>query len=88
MRTLNGAGLNIVEELVFKDHHDYTQEDVERTQKHLSKSGAEYVVTTEKDMVKLDQLDLSKIKIYSIGVEFKLSQKAENRLIDIIIKEG
>ena len=87
MRTLNGAGLNIVEELVFKDHHDYTQEDVERTQKHLSKSGAEYVVTTEKDMVKLDQLDLSKIEIYSIGVEFKLSQKAENRLLDII-KEG
>jgi hypothetical protein len=39
-------------------------------------------------MVKLDQLDLSKIEIYSIGVEFKLSQKAENRLIDIIIKEG
>ena len=88
MRTLNGAGLNIVEELVFKDHHDYTQEDVERTQKHLSKSGAEYVVTTEKDMVKLDQLDLSKIEIYSIGVEFTLSQKAENRLLDIIIKEG
>ena len=88
MRTLNSAGLNVVEELVFRDHHDYTQEDVELTQKHLLKSGAEYVVTTEKDMVKLDQLDLSKIEIYSIGVEFKLSQKAENRLIDIIIKEG
>ena len=88
MRTLNSAGLNVVEELVFRDHHDYTQEDVELTQKHLLKSGAEYVVTTEKDMVKLDQLDLSRIEIYSIGVEFKLSKKAENRLLEIIKKSG
>jgi tetraacyldisaccharide 4'-kinase len=88
MRTLNSAGLNIVEELVFKDHHDYTQGDVELTQKHLLKSGAEYVVTTEKDMVKLDQLDLSRIEIYSIGIEFKLSKKAENRLLEIIKKSG
>ena len=88
MRTLNSAGLNVVEELVFRDHHDYTQEDVELTQKHLLKSGAEYVVTTEKDMVKLDQLDLSRIEIYSIGIEFKLSKKAENRLLEIIKKSG
>ena len=88
MRTLNSTGLNIVEELVFKDHHDYTQDDVGLTQKHLLKSGAEYVVTTEKDMVKLDQLDLSRIEIYSIGVEFKLSKKAENRLLEIIKKSG
>ena len=88
MRTLNSAGLNVVEELVFKDHHDYTQDDVELTQKHLLKSGAEYVVTTEKDMVKLDQLDLSRIEIYSIGIEFKLSKKAENRLLEIIKKSG
>ena len=74
--------------LVFKDHHDYTQDDVELTQKHLLKSGAEYVVTTEKDMVKLYQLDLSRIEIYSIGIEFKLSKKAENRLIEIIKKSG
>ena len=88
VRTLNSAGLNIVEELVFKDHHDYTQGDVELTKKHLLKSGAEYVVTTEKDMVKLDQLDLSRIEIYSICVEFKLSKKAENRLLEIIKKSG
>ena len=88
MRTLNSAGLNVVEELVFKDHHDYIQDDVELTQKHLLKSGAEYVVTTEKDMVKLDQLDLSRIEIYSIGIEFKLSKKAENRLLEIIKKSG
>ena len=88
MRTLNSAGLNVVEELVFKDHHDYTQDDVELTQKHLLKSGAEYVVTTEKDMVKLYQLDLSRIEIYSIGIEFKLDKKAENRLLEIIKKSG
>ena len=88
MRTLNSAGLNVVEELVFRDHHDYIQDDVELTQKHLLKSGAEYVVTTEKDMVKLDQLDLSRIEIYSIGIEFKLSKKAENRLLEIIKKSG
>ncbi len=86
IRTLHRAGFKIVDEFVFIDHHDYTQADIESAQKRLSQSDADFIVTTEKDMVKLTQLDLSKLEIYSIGVEFKLNQKAEKRLLDIILK--
>ena len=47
-------------------------------------SAAKMVVTTTKDMVKLSQLDLSGIDIYSIDAEFKLSPKDEKKVMDII----
>ena len=37
------------------------------------------IVTTTKDMVKLSQLDLSGLDIYSIDVEFKLSPTDEKK---------
>ncbi|MBN4080735.1 tetraacyldisaccharide 4'-kinase [Caldithrix abyssi] len=84
MRTLKNSGLSVVGERTFVDHHVYTQADVEEAKKRFLKSKAEIIITTEKDMVKLDQLELSGFDLYSIGVEFKLSQKSEKRLLDII----
>ena len=46
-----------------------------------------YADISSRVMMTLEHL-APKIEIYSIGVEFTLSQKAENRLLDIIIKEG
>lgn len=40
---------------VFKDHHDYTTEDVARILKEFRGSGAEHLVTTSKDAVKLNR---------------------------------
>jgi len=84
IRTLKKVGLLVADELAFMDHHDYTQIDVKETQKRFLKSKAEIIITTEKDMVKLTQLDISGLDLYSIGVEFKLNQQAEKRLLDII----
>jgi tetraacyldisaccharide-1-P 4'-kinase len=42
------------------------------------------IVTTTKDMVKLSQLDLSGLDIYSIDVEFRLSPTDEKKVMDII----
>lgn len=45
---------NVTEEVVFRDHHNYTSQDVEQMIKNLKNDT--FVVTTEKDMVKLKPL--------------------------------
>ncbi len=83
-RTLKNAGLTVMDEMTFVDHHEYSQADVEEAKTRLLKSKADIAVTTEKDMVKLAQLNLSGIDLYSIGVEFKLGPKSEKRMLNII----
>ena len=45
---------NVLEEIIFADHHNYSSEDLERLTKYLKNDT--FVVTTEKDMVKLKPL--------------------------------
>jgi tetraacyldisaccharide 4'-kinase len=47
-------GYEVTEEVIYPDHYNYTREDVENLVNNL-KSGT-FVVTTEKDMVKLKPL--------------------------------
>lgn len=42
---------NVIEEIIYPDHHNYTSDDLERLIKYLKNDT--FVVTTEKDMVKL-----------------------------------
>ena len=45
---------NVIEEIIFPDHHNYVVEDLEQLIKYLKNDT--FVVTTEKDMVKLKPL--------------------------------
>lgn len=45
---------NVIEEIIFPDHHNYSSEDINRIIKNL-KNGT-FVLTTEKDMVKIKPL--------------------------------
>jgi tetraacyldisaccharide 4'-kinase len=47
------AGLEVVGEVRFRDHHAYPQRDLDRIQKRFAASGADFVLTTAKDHVKL-----------------------------------
>ncbi len=42
----------VVEELIYRDHHSYTAEDIERITKRLKESPESVIVTTEKDSIK------------------------------------
>lgn len=46
-------GFNFVGEKTFTDHHPYSQRDVEEVIAHAKKIGAEKIITTEKDFVKI-----------------------------------
>jgi len=51
--TLTSLGATVVELLAFPDHHPYRATDLERVRLSAQRSQAEWVVTTEKDWVRL-----------------------------------
>ncbi len=52
MSTLERAGLDVVDKVVYPDHHRYSRADMEYLQARAGKAEAGWLVTTEKDMVK------------------------------------
>ncbi|MGI6655359.1 MAG: tetraacyldisaccharide 4'-kinase [Desulfobulbus sp.] len=54
-RTLESAGINVVGMESLDDHQRYTEAVIERLAAHAQRAGAEGLLTTEKDLVKLGE---------------------------------
>lgn len=52
-QTLRQAGANILEHVQFPDHHWFSEKDIRRILESKKRLAAEYIVTTEKDSVRL-----------------------------------
>jgi tetraacyldisaccharide 4'-kinase len=50
---LREQGFNVTREVVFRDHHWFTAGDIERVERIARAAGAAWIVTTEKDAVRL-----------------------------------
>jgi len=63
-------GANVIGKLEFQDHHDYVFKDVQKILHEHEKMQPDYIVTTEKDAVKLRKFPelLEKLWILEIGV--------------------
>lgn len=78
------AGINIVSERFYADHHPFSQDDMTRGQEAARKSGADMIVTTEKDAVRLDGLELGEVPVYAARLE--IMSDDEVRLKSLILK--
>ncbi|ADR18964.1 tetraacyldisaccharide 4'-kinase [Calditerrivibrio nitroreducens] len=67
---LRKKGLNILDKKGFSDHHNYTLKDFNNLINLLKKTDADYLVTTEKDFVKLND-EIKQITAY-IKIEIKI----------------
>lgn len=56
--TVKGLDANIVEHIKFPDHHNYGKDDAEYILKRCSERSFNFVLTTEKDIIKLSRLGL------------------------------
>ena len=74
-QTLSDIGAVIIESLRFPDHHDYTIEEMNDAIDQAQRQGAEAIVITEKDAVKIPQLNRealrakSPVPVYVVSVE-------------------
>ena len=77
---LKELGAEVVHEVEFPDHHAYKARDMEQLR---SLKGAEMLVTTEKDAIKLDRLEIPE-NLFYLAVEAVVEREEE--LIGLIVK--
>ena len=78
------AGINIVSESFFSDHHAFVQDDLDRITRAAQEAGADAIITTEKDAVRLEGLTHGNIPIYAAQLE--LQSDDEVRLKSLLLR--
>ncbi len=75
--SLSSCGANIKEFIVFNDHHRYTEKDVKLITGTLLKHKADFIVTTEKDAVRLIEFKslLETLPLFSLIMEVVIHEK-------------
>ena len=80
-KTAEEAGLSVVGSRTLPDHHDYTEDDLRDALKEAAAVGAEAVVVTEKDAVKLKakcpEAAADGLPVYVLGIEMTFSGDGE-----------
>jgi len=72
---LRKCGMEIVREAIFPDHHLYATEDLPFIEE--KSKGVDYIVTTEKDMVKLKKLNVDHLPLRALRIEVKIWEEKE-----------
>ena len=74
---LRSNGVHVVGTRGFRDHHRYTAGDVASIK--TAAAGADLIVTTEKDAVKIDDPAIT-----AVAIEFELPQSAVDRILETV----
>ncbi len=70
---LKRCGMEVVRERIFPDHHRYTNQDLTSILEEVTKIG--FVVTTEKDLVKLKTFPVNPLPLYALRIETKIQEE-------------
>jgi tetraacyldisaccharide 4'-kinase len=81
---LTNIGVNILDECFFADHHAYSRQELDGVIKRARDAGADFIVTTEKDAVRLEGLGRSDIPIYA--AELEIESEDEVRLKSLLLR--
>lgn len=84
-RSLKSTGVRLVKHVVFTDHHQYTPKDLRQLKNLLKRNQAEWILTTEKDMVKFKALSSVYLPLYALPVRFYVSPQGEQALLKAIL---
>lgn len=77
-RELEHLGANLVHRTQFADHHRYTQQEIIEVINAARQSGAQAVITTEKDAVRFPRLDRCDLPVYFLRVDIELLSGTED----------
>jgi len=84
--TLKGLGAKLLCRAEFPDHHDYGKADLEKINEEARLKGAEYVVTTGKDAVKIEQIEMRwALPLFSLEIDLDMGGK-EADFIDAVLQ--
>lgn len=78
---LNQIGMELVSQKKYRDHHNYTRDDLNYLVGIIKEVGVEAVITTEKDAVKLKELvgsdPFNGVEFYFLRVKFDIREERE-----------
>lgn len=77
-------GINIMDEKFFPDHHPYTQQDLDQITAEASRIGADAIITTEKDAVRIEGLKQGDVPVYS--AQLRIGSEDEVRLKSLLLR--
>ncbi|MFA7231531.1 MAG: tetraacyldisaccharide 4'-kinase [Victivallaceae bacterium] len=75
---LQNLGSTLVSRQHFADHHRFTQQELIDFINQAKSDGAEMIVTTEKDAVRMPRLDRNDLPVYFLRVEIDILSGQEN----------
>lgn len=78
--TLSRLGAEVVHHEAFRDHHWYDEDDLRAIAAAARQRGAEAVVTTEKDAVKIEAFPSACPPVFFLEVEFAIAEGEEHLL--------
>ena len=80
---LEKLGLNILEHISFNDHHHYGKPDLITIKTMMDKKEAKFVVTTEKDLIKLRTIKHEICeKVFALPIRFSLSKNGQREILN------
>jgi tetraacyldisaccharide 4'-kinase len=77
MNILNKNNFQIIDQIIFSDHYNYKQEDIDFIKNRAKKNNAE-IITTEKDFVKISKFDNKNINFLEIDLKIENEKKLIN----------
>ncbi|WP_447979700.1 tetraacyldisaccharide 4'-kinase [Candidatus Nitrospira bockiana] len=76
-RLVEGLGVHVVEERIFADHHHYAESDLQNVAARARQAGAELLLTTEKDAVKVEGLPKPDLPVWAVRLQTEVIQGRE-----------
>ncbi len=88
-QSLEEIGIHVDSMIAFHDHHWYSPSELRRIVSEQEKWNAEFIITTEKDFVRISQAEFfEKFPFFYIEVEAEIHQKEEwNKLITSVAEK-
>lgn len=81
LKTLN---IDFIDHITYKDHYEYKERDFNFIYNKINKLKPDYIITTEKDLIKFNDADKSIINmLYALPIQFSLSKVC----LEIILKK-
>jgi len=79
--TLVSAGVNVTGSKMFRDHFRYRPGDIQTISMNAKRSGAGWIVTTEKDIMRLKGLDVPG-NLVALAIEFIIDKRFYNEVFN------
>jgi len=74
---LRKCGMEIVREMIFPDHHRFTSKDLIAIEKESKEKEVDWIVTTEKDIVKLEKMRTVHPPLLALRIEMEIWEEEE-----------